>query len=251
MTKRFKDEKHKAKILDRIQKLLNTAKGTKFEAEAETAMRMAQGYMKSYGVSMTEVELQEDLKGEIVHEILDKHSKMRNPEKWECYLCIAVAIIFDCEAIRIIDPYKRWDRGTSKMSFTGYKEDVEMAKTVFTVLYVATRAAACKILPKGAGKPRLSFMMGVATTLVVRAKAEKKEARKEPTGRYDLVVVEKSKVVSSWVSENVGKIKNSNRRAMQMDAEAYEKGRKFGKGLDLMNKEKVEDTQLVGLPNLS
>ena len=42
MAKRFKDDEHRKKILDRIRKILALADGTKFEGEADTAMKMAQ-----------------------------------------------------------------------------------------------------------------------------------------------------------------------------------------------------------------
>lgn len=233
-TKQFENEKHRTKILDRIQKLLSTADGTQYEAEAATALKMAQGYMKSYGLSMTDIELEKDLQGQkIVEEILDEHASRQNPEKWEALLAIAVGIIFDCKSVR------RIFYSTSKLIFIEYEKDVAMAKVVFTILYISCRAASVKLNPGGAGRVRLSFMYGCAERIYERAKKEKQEARKEPSGRYDLVVVSKNQLIKDWAKKNMD-LRESRQRKVTIDAEAYSRGRDHGNNMDLMNREKVQ-----------
>jgi len=71
MAKQFKNDKERKKIIDRIQKMLAHAEGTQYEAEAETAMKMAQSYMKQYGLSMTDVELGDMLEEPIEQGTMD------------------------------------------------------------------------------------------------------------------------------------------------------------------------------------
>lgn len=234
MPKEFNDKKHRDKILDRIQKLLNVADGTQYEEEAKTALRMAQSYMKQYGLSRSDVEIAKDLEGEIVHEILDEHACRKNPEKWEALLCMAVGVVFDCQAIRT----HSW-KG-SKMSYVGFKRDVEFAKVVFNALYVSCRSAAVKSYPRGAGKIRLSFMYGAAETVYYRAYVEKETAKEESTGKYGLVVAGKENQIQKWTDENMNLSKSRSARTISLDPEAYEAGSKYGEGLDLMNREKVD-----------
>lgn len=242
MAKEFENEKHRKKILDRIQKLLATANGTQYEAEAETAMRMAQGYMKSYGVSMSDVELQAELKDQkIVREILTEHANRKNPERWEQLMAISVGIIFDCQAIRHYT-----SRGESKMMFLGFEKDVGMAKIVFHAMYVSCRGAAVKLCPGGDGKIRLSFMYGCAERIYERAKAEKQEAQKEKTGRYELMVVSKNQLIRNWAKENLN-LSSGRQRRVALDPDAYERGRKHGNKMDLMNREKVQVGKPLGL----
>lgn len=244
MAKEFKDKKHKGKILDRIQKLLNVAGGTKYEEEANTAMKMAQNYMKSYGLSLTDVELQKELLEEIVELPLKDHSRMRNPERWARVLSAAVAVVFDCRVYRKCS----WDddfEEASWMVFVGYSSDVEFAKVVFMTLYTATRASACKKFPKGAGKIRLSFMLGVSMRLLERAWEEKEVAKEEPSGRYALIVTSKDDNIRNWQNEKLD-LSNDKPRSASVNSEAFKAGTKHANSVDLMNKEKVEkNTGLV------
>lgn len=235
-TKQFNSEKEKAKILDRISKLLSVANGTQYEEEAKTAMRMAQSYMKQYGLSLSDVELQKELEEEIGCEELDEHTKARNPERWSKLLAKAVGTIFDCSSYTRV--HCSGTQRASKLIFAGYKSDVKFAKLLFTTLYVGIRATACKSLPEGAGKPRLSFMYGVAERLLERAKIEKRGAEQESTGRYALVVVERSKRVANWLKANTN-LRYTNHRHVSFDSRAYYKGREYGNNIDLMSRKKV------------
>ena len=230
------------KILDRIRKLLNTANGTSFEGEATTAMRMAQEYMTRHGVSMDDVALAEELKEEIVKEEITEadNFRSRNPEHWAYTMAMAVAEVFDCKA------YRECYYDYSRVTFAGYKSDVRMAKLVFVCLYIVIRAAAVKHIPQ-AGRPRLSFMLGVAVRLVERAKEEKQVAQQEPTGRFALVVRSKEANVADWLASRT-KLRTAKERRSSIDPNAYDAGRKEGDRMDLMNREKVrsQPTALLG-----
>ena len=223
------------KILERIKKLLNLANGTNFEDEASTAMRMAQEYMTKHGVSLSDLELAEELKEDIVKEYVTEEDGFRskNPERWALYLSMTVAVLCDCETYRYV---RR--TGTSNITFVGYASDVELAKVLFICFYVAIRAAAVNNI-REAGKKRLSFMLGVSLRLLERARAEKAEAKKEPTGRYDIVVRSKQTSIKEWMKAEAINLKDTHSRASH-DQAAFEKGRAFGDTMDLMNKKHIK-----------
>lgn len=253
MANGFKSQEERNKIMDRIRKLLSIANGTCYEEEAATALKMAQGWMANYGLSMTDVELSDSLKEDIIRDNVEGHSKMAHPEQWATQLARAVAVVFDvkffisCSMRKAKKKFHHYHDGPyyrdileecSYVTFAGYKSDVEMAKLVYTCLYVGLRAAACKQIPV-AGKPRLSFMYGAAERLEERAWAEKTTAEAEPTGRFALVVRSKKDNIDTWLSEHV-KLTPSRNRGMSLHSGAYEAGRKHGDSVDLMNREKVK-----------
>ncbi len=232
---KFNSKEERDRVIERIKFILARANGTPYEGEAKIALDMAQKYMARYGLSLTDVELHNELSEEIIEEELTEHANRKDPEKWESVLSMAVAYVFDCKAIRNMRYHG------SKLMFIGYRKDVEMAKIIFGVLYVASRAAACKQFPdpRDAGLTRLSFMYGVSTRLLERAHEEKEKAVEEPTGRYGLVVVEKSKRIDLWTKERHN-LEKGKQRASRLHVGAYEKGRSHANTLDLMNREKVE-----------
>lgn len=238
-TAEFKDPAHRDRIIDRIKNLLARANGTPYEAEAATALRMAQEFMSNYGLSMTDVELADELTDKIIKEELTEHADRLDPERWEMLLAKAVSVVFDVKVVRNCHY-----RG-SKLQYIGYQKDVTMAKVVFQVLYVACRAAAIKQYPPSIpqlnaqmNRMRLSFMYGASERLCERAHEEKQTAQAEPTGRYDLVVQEKSTRIDQWVKENMH-ISSPRMRGVSLHPDAYEAGRTHGNSLDLMNREKV------------
>lgn len=227
--KTFKDEKHKEKIIDRIRKILALANGTSFEGEANTAMTMAQNYMKTYGLSMTDVELGESLDEPIVHELVDRQKPMKT---WEGILAVAVGTVTDCRPVRV---------SNSVLSFIGYKQDVDMAKMLFSMLREATRRAGRKLYPNDTAMRR-SFYLGVADRLAERAKAEKQTNTTDNT-RYALVVQEKSTRVNSWIDQNK-RLTQSRMRQQRVHGSAYEEGRRHANSMDLGNRTKVAQSGL-------
>ncbi len=236
-TKKFKNEDERKKILERIKKILAVAKGTPFEGEADTAMKMAQSYMSQYGLSMTDVEVGDMLNEEIVHENVEREI---SPETWEKILCSAVGVVCDCKAVENMG----WR--SSRMSFIGFKSDVGMAKILFSCLYVGVNSSARKTFPDDRSA-RKSFRYGCALRLLERAKMEKVEAVKEPTGRYELVIVAKKDKVQKWAEENKN-LKNANSKSRQnINPIGFFAGKAHANKMDLMNKEKVEDKTVLAL----
>lgn len=234
--KQFKNQEERKKILDRIKKILAVANGSSFEAEADTAMKMAQSYMRQYGLSMTDVELNEELASEIVHDILND-SKLKT-ETWSRMLAGAVAHIFDCQFVLVRQ------RPKDRLSFIGYKQDIEMAKLVLDSLYLSIRLASRSIYPNDRSL-RTDFRMGAGTRILERAIEEKKKDRKE-SDRYALIVVEKSNRVKTWTEENLN-VSRSPIKNRRMNVNAYDRGRSHANNLDLSNRAKVSQNQTIGI----
>lgn len=225
--KKFKDEQEKKKIIDRIRKILAVANGTTYEGEANTAMSMAQNYMKTYGLSMNEVEIGEALDEQIVHEDVDRK---QTPKTWERMLAQAIGIVTDCKAI---NNYK--SKG-SVMSFLGYKTDVDFAKLLFIMLRNASRSTAHKLFPEDS-KLRNSFYLGLAYRLIERAQAEKQKDTVESKG-YGLIVQEKSNRIEIYAQEKMN-LKKSPIKSSKINVNAYDRGKQHANSIDLMNREKV------------
>lgn len=241
MTVHTNTSEDRAKVLERIRKMLAIANSTNFEGEANTAMKMAQDYMAKHGLSLDEVTLSEELAEGIVKEFVDVDDgfKSQDPERWALILSLAVAKVFDVKAFRTM-----LFKG-SRVTFAGYKSDVQMAKFVYVCMYVAIRAAACKAIPV-AGRPRLSFMLGVASRLVERADEEKQTATQEPTGRFELVVRTKQSNIDEWLNART-KLHDSKQRNPNIDPLAYHAGRAHGDRMDMMNREKVSQKPTAGI----
>ncbi len=232
----------RTRILDRIRKLLALGHGTNFEGEAQASLRMAREHMAQYGLSLSDVELAEALADPIVEMDADEHSKRKTPEHWAQILAAAIRIIFDCDCIISTSRMTR----RSVLRFVGYKEDVELARTTYTILYLAIRAAACRQISE-AGRPRLSFMYGVAERLMQRANAEKKAAKQEPSGRFEMVVRSKAQHVADFIKKQHEDMKPSRARGTSLDYDAYEQGLKHGSRMDMLNRKKVPQQPVVRL----
>ena len=236
---KFKNEEERKKILDRIKKILAVANGSQFEGEANTAMAMAQSYMTSYGLSMTDIEIGEALDEAIVTEPLDR----LNPEQWERILGLAVATVTDT---------KTYQKGLAKGSvlvFMGYKSDVDFAKVLYAVLRVATNSAARKRFnrQKEDRAARISFRLGCAVRLEERAQQEKQTVVKaEGNNRFALVVVEKKTRIDRWAEENLN-LKTVPNRTPKINAEGFAAGRSHANSMDLLNKKKMTSDSLIGI----
>lgn len=234
-TKKFKNQEERKKILERIKKIMAVAKGSSFEGEADTAMKMAQSYMKQYGLSMSDVEFQEELKEKIIHDIMTGKENPRAIQRWTQILAGVCGMIFDCQFVLVKDDPK------DRLSYIGYSNDVEMAKLLFGILYNSIRTHSRKLYPMKMSifnKAKDSFRLGCCIRLLERAHEEKQKDQKE-NNRYGLMVVEKGLRVKNWSDENLN-ITNSKVRNGRILPSEYEKGRKHADSLDLMNKPKVE-----------
>lgn len=238
--KKFKNEEERKKILDRIKKILALANGTSFEGEANTAMKMAQSYMTQYGLSMTDVEIGEALDEAIVTEAVDR----KNPHQWERILGLAVAVVTDTKS------YTKMLAQGSILMFMGYKSDVDFAKVLYSVLFVAVKSDSYKKFgrEKQDRNDRLSFRFGCAIRLEERATEEKEVAVKtEGNKQFALVVVEKKNRIDMWAEENLNLQNSKNRSRVTLNPVALAMGKAHANNMDLMNKSKVKDNSTLAI----
>jgi hypothetical protein len=237
--KNFKDEKHRDKIINRIQKLLNVANGTSesgYTAEAETAMKMAQNYMKSYGLSMSQIELKESMEEAILEATLDSNSTIR---KWETGIALAVCVVCDCQIITRSKTFKstagNW-KTIKNLVFIGYEKDTQLAKLLYRCFHASARSQAKKQYPESHSRQR-SFLCGLANRLNQRAKQEKNKATSSTS--FALIVVEKEKNVKDWMSQNL-QLRTVKPRKSSIDYAAYTNGIRAANKMDLGINKKIK-----------
>lgn len=110
------------KIIERIQKLLNTAKDkAATENEAMIAALKAQELMAKYDISITDVSSVDDSE-----EIVEASYKVGNGNKWKFALANIIANNFCCKVFF-------YDKDT--VVFYGYKKNADVARDVFKFLF--------------------------------------------------------------------------------------------------------------------
>jgi len=240
--KQFKTEEERQKILERIRNILSLAKGTSFEGEADTAMKLALDYMKRYGLSLSEVEVKEELKEEIVSEPLNR--KVKTQELWERHMCMAIASVFDCETYFDTRCRDTSSRISSVMVFCGFPKDVDMCKLLFNILLVSAKSAAHKKYPSDYQKIR-SFLLGFGIGLTRRVREEKeriKENIPNTNNSYALMVVEKQLAITNWLHAKV-KLTSTRPSRSRPNSEAFASGEHHARSVDLLDKEKMNSNQ--------
>lgn len=227
--KKFRDQKHKEKIIDRIRKLLAVSTGTSFEAEAATALRMAKGWMTSYGLSIEEIESQP------AEENVDRKTTLRTGRlaPWEKILALAIEVLCDTKLIL----YQLGDRRTTFI-FIGLKDDTEMSVKLYDTFNTGMKLMAAKEYPDSFR--RRSFLLGMADCLVKRARIETAEA-KAVTPTYGALVVVKENQIQEYMNEYFKSNTRKSAIRTSYSAEAYERGFEEGKKVDLGTRKKLDD----------
>jgi len=121
----------KEKIIDKIKKLLKLAQGTNFEAESQKAMLLAQKLLAENGLEMEEI----DSEGE-TREVENGKTGITVNTTWKRRMAGLITENFRCQF------YMNTRGRTHYAVFLGFKEDVEIAKTIFQfALNVAEKGA--------------------------------------------------------------------------------------------------------------
>jgi len=110
-------------IVAKVTKILAHASGTDYKHEAETALLLAQKLLAEYGLSMADIEAQQDKeKPEVVHIVVDM-TKVH--VDWREQLASVIAENFRCECY-----YSKTHSGV-KIMFIGLKNDANIAKAAY------------------------------------------------------------------------------------------------------------------------
>ncbi len=119
----------RAKILDRVSKLLRMARGQANEHESAVAAAMAERLMREHQIEQSQVILGELAQGEGLGSE-DAGAWRRCPD-WQGLLGVATARLFDCEVDRCEHPSRP---GLETLRFYGYAADTVVATWTFEYL---------------------------------------------------------------------------------------------------------------------
>jgi len=122
---RENDHMSRAKIIDKVKKLLALAKGTNYEGETAMAMNRARELLAKYNLSMTDIE--------------EKQAAEENPEErlatsitagsWQTSIASIVTQYYNCEYFyRIVRGGGRSRRGKRIITIVGMPTEVELAE---------------------------------------------------------------------------------------------------------------------------
>jgi hypothetical protein len=209
------------KIVDKVRKLLATAKGTTSEEEAQTSMLLAQKLLAKHGISMSDVDIEEQDSKNVVEENVTDPSG-RTPW-WKKQLAVVIADNFKCKTF-IACGYK-----TTKIMFLGLEVDVAVAKDVFqyaeTVIDKLAKSYVGKIYRQG--KPtkgiRNEFIWGFITGLQDKFKEQVEK------NNWGLVLVTDALVVQAYEDKGLRRASSGGIRPnFSGDAEARSEGYKHG-----------------------
>jgi len=221
----FKDEKHRDKIIDRIQKILALAEDTTFENEANTAFKMAKNLMVSYGLDMSEVEMKEAIQNNIIEGATEGIGKMFN---WQKILAMTISTLCDTKLI-----FSRQNKKT-KLKFIGFKDDVNLSIQLYNALILKMKLLSSKYYHDKRNKN--SYLLGMSDCLLKRAKVETKEAKEIKT--YNSLVVVKDQEIKNFVNNKYNNLKKGKIHNV-INKEAYNKGQCDGKNIDLGSQAKI------------
>lgn len=213
------------KIVDKIQKLLRLGENNSNEHEAESAILHAQRLMAKHGISMGEIQVEDDEKNQEIKDI--NLTNYRKLEFWHIQLASIIAENFKC--VYYLSP-----SGNAKKSlkFVGLTEDLEIAKTVYffaleTIEYFKTldmikfkRINRDKKYGKGDENDYIKgFLRGL------QEKLQEQRAKEE----FALVLVTPQEV-EDYI-DNLGLVSKKARKVSSAgNSEAYNKG--FSRGKD-------------------
>ena len=148
-------------MLERIKKCLALSRNNSFEAEADTAMRMAEKLMGEYGLSMQDVDMDQTT-GRLKEERIVNHVSNERwwMSAWEKELAPVPKFLLPVSFLFHFDPSRH-----AHLMFIGTPGDCALAVEVFKIL----RSEIQKLSRTELKENRNSYMLGCAHTLKHRA----------------------------------------------------------------------------------
>jgi len=226
----------RAKILDRVSKLLRMARGEANEHESAVAAATAERLMRAHQIEQSQVVLDELAVGEGLGSE-DAGAWRRCPD-WQGLLAVATARLFDCE----VDRCEHADRpGHETLRFYGYAADTIVATWTFEYL-VEEVSRGLDAFSKGAGlgaddpsRARRDYRMGAVASLLhtlqeaTEAKRER-QAQPDPEGEC-LALISQGKEAA--IAEAFGAFNYEATPLDERGAVAYVHGRRDGSRIEL------------------
>lgn len=191
-------------VIEKVQKLLTLSKNNSFEGESKAAMLAVQRLMAQHNLTMADIIVDEISDKEVVKENVASSTRLA---WWYKALGTIIADNFRCYV------YIQYGRGPSSVVFLGLKEDVELAKQVYsfavdTIKYLAGRYVRHI---RNQGSPttgvRNDYIMGFLRGLTAQFKEQVN------SNEWGLVLVKDSAVSDAYKNLNCTKGRRSKARS--------------------------------------
>ncbi len=218
--------KQETDIISRIKKCLKLADKAHgaTEAEAATALAMARKLMDEHNISMSDVEMQQELSTG-VSEV--KSDAKAYTSLWEKKLARVMDALFSVRHYYSAERAGTWTGKKMAIVFLGVGQDPLIAKESFNILSSIVRKMGNK---RGlSGSDHRDYCLGVVTTLLTRAYDLKRDSEVKLSACKDLVVV-KDQLINTHMA---GLKLRLARVGFARHSEHYDAGRKDGMDIDL------------------
>lgn len=211
----------KARIIERVRKLLAKAADASSPEEAATAARMVESTMRKYQLAHSDVTIEDQRSGATVE---DFQMNRKAAPVWVRTLASAVAFLHEVYNIRI--------GGTGKIRFVG--TDVDVMVAIETMKYLTTAINRLTKLHGGDKHESNSFRLGAVEVISYRLRELARERRAEFQQSGSTALVEcKQALVEKWKEDCGMKIKNGSRPKSRINGDAYAAGRRAGQSIGL------------------
>ena len=211
------------KLLDRIAKLLALSNGSSFDGEAETALSKAYALMKKNNISMAQVK---GASRDAQLGSLDEQAIIGFPsKKWEQFLIIDVAKLFDCMAFE----YSRYDQ-QGRICNTEYIVGREGNRRTAVLMYswLREKLRADAIARGGKSSARDAYCLGCVHA--IHEKVTTIKASEGATDAWGIVPVDE---VTQWLKTMRPELVKSTMRSSYRDGDAYAAGKNDGANINL------------------
>lgn len=215
-------------ILSRIRKCLKLAdkKNGATEAEAAAAMAMARKLMDKHNLSMSDVEIKEELDSGAKE--VEVGGQKAYTALWEKHLARVCDHLFECRHYYSVRPGDGWTGKKIAIAFIGVGQDPFIAKEAYTILLGVVRKMGSS---KGyTGAALRDYCLGVVTTLINRAYEIAAESKRQQETKCRDLVVAKGAIIKSAM-EDLGLTKS--RAATARMGPEFMRGAIDGRNVDL------------------
>lgn len=209
----------KARVIERVRKLLAKANDASSPEEAAVAASMAEKTMRKYQIENYEVTLADARKEATVA------TYKVNPKivpRWVGQLAVAVARLHEVYTYRI--------GGVGSLRFVGLDVDVEVA--VETLRYLTDTVNRLAKAHKGGVRGNNSFRAGATVVLCARLR-EMSENRQNDTSTSKELVVCKQALIDNWKESTGIVLRKGSTSKTSVDMNSYVAGCEAGRNIGL------------------
>lgn len=209
-------EDRTAKMIDRVQKLLNKAERAGTPEEAETFFAKAHQLMEEHNIEMTMLRLAGEVEAD---EIIQMDMDVNRSGFFKPMVQLAREVAWANDVRCLVKNPGDWGKDAG-VRFVGHKTDINNVRMLYTALlahcvkerrnvpeYVKEQQAS-KLVPNAVGKWRVDFSMGYALRIGRRLEAQREEMRRaagraDSTGTLLPALIDKGTAVDAYMASNV------------------------------------------------